>query len=77
MALLDFKRDTVRILFQNTNGMYKNIETSQEAQVVKNPPANAEDIRDRFDSWVRKIRWRKAWQPAPVFLSGQSHSGAW
>ena len=77
MALLDFKRDTVRILFQNTNGMYKNIETSQEAQVVKNPPANAEDIRDRFDSWVRKIRWRKAWQPAPVFLPGQSHSGAW
>ena len=34
------------MLFQNTNGMYKNIETSQEAQVVKNPPANAEDIRD-------------------------------
>ena len=26
-----------------------------------------------FDSWVRKIPWRRAWQPAPVFLSGQSH----
>ena len=34
------------MLFQNTNGMYKNIETSQQVLVVKNPPANAEDIRD-------------------------------
>ena len=34
------------MLFQNTNGMYKNTETSQEVLVVKNPPANAEDIRD-------------------------------
>ena len=26
-----------------------------------------------FDPWVRKIPWRKKWQPPPVFLSGQSH----
>ena len=26
-----------------------------------------------FDPWVRKIYWRKAWQPTPVFLSGKSH----
>ena len=25
-----------------------------------------------FDSWVGKIPWR-AWQPTPVFLSGESH----
>ena len=23
-----------------------------------------------FDSWARKIPWRKAWQPTPVFLPG-------
>ena len=23
--------------------------------MVKNPPANAGDIRDRFDPWIRKI----------------------
>ena len=23
--------------------------------------------------WVGKIPWRKAWQPTPVFLSGESH----
>ena len=29
--------------------------------------------RCRFDSWVRKIPWRRAWQPTPVFLPGESH----
>ena len=38
--------------------------------VVKNPPANAGDIRD---SWVGKIPWRRKWQPTPIFLPGQSH----
>ena len=26
----------------------------------------------RFNPWVRKIAWRKAWQPTPVFLPGES-----
>ena len=26
-----------------------------------------------FDSWVRKIPWRRKWQPTQVFLPGQSH----
>ena len=29
--------------------------------------------RCRFNSWVRKIPWRRAWQPSPVFLPGESH----
>ena len=33
----------------------------------KNPAANA------GDTWVRKIPWRRAWQPIPVFLPGESH----
>ena len=27
----------------------------------------------RFDPWVRKISWRRAWQPTPIFLPGESH----
>ena len=27
----------------------------------------------RVDRWVWKIPWRRAWQPSPVFLSGESH----
>ena len=27
----------------------------------------------RFNSWVRKSPWKRAWQPTPVFLPGESH----
>ena len=34
--------------------------------------------RRRFDPWVRKIPWRKTWQPPPVFLPEAAHDrGAW
>ena len=29
--------------------------------------------RCRFDLWVGKIPWRRAWQPTPVFLPGEFH----
>ena len=29
--------------------------------------------RPGFDTWVRKIPWRRKWQPTPVFLPGESH----
>ena len=35
------------------------------AQTIKNPPAMQE-------TWVRKIPWRRVWQPTPVFLPGES-----
>ena len=31
--------------------------------------------RDWFDPWVEKIPWRKARQPTPVFLPGESQGG--
>jgi len=30
-------------------------------------------IAGGFNPWVGKIPWRRAWQPAPVFLLGESH----
>ena len=43
--------------------------------VVKNPPVNAGEIRDvgLEDPWVRKIPWRKKWQPIPVYLPEESY----
>ena len=45
-------------------------ETYQKASLlacsVKNLPAMQE-------TWVRKIPWRRKWQPTPVFLPGESH----
>ena len=40
------------------------------AQIVKN---HLQCGRPGFDPWVGKIPWRRAWQPTPVFLPGESH----
>ena len=40
------------------------------AQMVKNL---IQCGRPRFDPWVRKIPWKKKWQPILVFLPGKSH----
>ena len=54
--------------YSNINGVF------QVVLVVKNPPANAADIkRHGFDPWVWKMHWRRAWQPTPVVLPGKSH----
>ena len=39
-------------------------------QMVKNLLAMQET---RVHPWVRKIPWRREWQPTPVFLPGESH----
>ena len=39
------------------------------AQMVKSLPAMQ---KTWVRSWVRKIPWRRAWQPTPVFLPGES-----
>ena len=47
---------------------------SQVVLVVKNLPANAgNEKRCGFDPWVRKIPWKRAWQPISVLLPGESH----
>ena len=45
------------------------------------PAANSKELacqsrgreRRKFDPWVWKIAWRRAWQPTPVFLPGESY----
>ena len=44
--------------------------TSLMAQTVKHLPAC---WRPGFNLWVRKIFWRRKWQPTPVLLPGKSH----
>ena len=41
------------------------------AQMVKNLPLQCR--RPEFDPWVRKIPWRRKWQPTQVFLPGKFH----
>ena len=35
--------------------------------------AHSEEDPGRLSSWVRKIPWRREWQPTPIFLPGESH----
>ena len=42
--------------------------------MVKNPPANAGDVRGM--GWVPglgRFPWRRAWKPTPVFLPEEFH----
>ena len=41
------------------------------SSMVKNPAAHVG--RPKFDLCVRKIPWRRKWQPTPVLLPGKSH----
>ena len=41
--------------------------------MVKTTPANAGHKRYKVHPWVRKIPWRRAWQPTPVFSPGEFH----
>ena len=53
--------------------------SSQVVLVVKNPPANAgdlrlgRDLRLGFDRGVGKIPCQRGWQSTPVFLPGEFH----
>ena len=38
----------------------------------KEPTCQCGDMRGRFNPWVGKIPWRKAWQPTQVFLPRKS-----
>ena len=52
-------------------GMYKNRGASQGGTSGNEPACqHRRHKRCGFDPWVRKIPWRRAWQPTPVFLPG-------
>ena len=62
LQFFDFFQTEIRAVLQKQGA-------SLVAQMEKNPP---ECGRVGFDPWVGKIPWRRAWQPAPVFLPGES-----
>ena len=46
---------------------------SQVALVLKNATCVWRHKRHRFDPWVKKIPWRRAWHPTSVFLPRKVH----
>ena len=54
--------------------LYPIIPVSLVAQLVKNLRANAGDSGDSGSiPGIRRIPWRRKWQPIPAFLPGKSH----
>ena len=41
--------------------------------VGKDSACSAGDTGHGFNPWIRKIAWRRNWQPTPVFLPEKSH----
>ena len=56
---------------------YKLLKTRKGFPVGDNGKEPASSCRRHkrcgFDPWVGKIPWKRAWQPDPVFLPGESH----
>ena len=46
------------------------IQIKRVAQIVKDLPVMG---GPGFDPWLRKIPWRKAWLPTPIFLPRESY----
>ena len=61
---------TVPAVRQSESAVCIHILASAANQVVKKPPSVQEM---RVHSLVRKIPWRRKWQPTPAFLPGESH----
>ena len=77
-ARLDELQAVIRITRRNINNLrYANNTTLMAesltilvvAQIVKNLPA----VRETRVWFLRKIPWRREWQPSPVRLPGESH----
>ena len=52
---------------------YLELRGISRGSVSKELLAMQETQEMQFDPPVRKISWRRAWQPTAVFLSGKSH----
>ena len=70
----DFSREQWSCLFQALQG--RNLSTLRQAWA--SPGLRWQRVRLQcrgpgLDPWVGKIPWRREWQPAPVFLPGESH----
>ena len=66
----------IYFLLRETHTMCKSMGSFGASQVmlmVKNPLLSARNTRCGFSPWVGKTPWRRAWQPSPVFLPGESH----
>ena len=54
-------------------GGLQSMGSHSQTQLKRLSSSSRRHKRHGFYPWVRKILWRRAWQPTPVFLPGESH----
>ena len=75
-GLISFRIDWLDLL--EVQGTLKSLLQHHSSQVDKKSPANTGGMRCRFDLWVGKIPWSRAWQLTPIFcLENSMDRGAW
>ena len=76
MELLSICNDIICVKLLECYLLHSTCSTNifQVALVVKNSTCQCRRRkRGRFNPWVGKISWRRAWQPTPVFLPENFH----
>ena len=71
MAITKMTTNNMTVRMQRKGNTLAQLVGFPGGSMVKNLPGNAGNARK--DPWVRKIPWRRKWQPTPVFLPGKSH----
>ena len=70
------KSDTTEAAWHahNSTRLRDHLGSSQVALMVKKHACQCRRCKKcRFDPWLRKIPWKRAWQPTPVLLPEESH----
>ena len=60
-------------VFQKSFEIFLSVHKSLASPIGQQVKVFLQCRRCRFDPWVRKIPWRREWQPTPVLLPGESH----
>ena len=56
------------------HSLHRHLQNTNTGKSGKEPVCQCRRLKRLvFNSWVRKIPWRRKWQPIPVFLPGESH----
>ena len=70
---MDESHKTRSIWFGNRSQLIaESMEIRQAPQWFSCRESTCQCRRPGFNPWIRKIPWRRAWQPTPVFLPGES-----
>ena len=68
-----FSWSSLAVFFQQLILTKPNIELSGLPWLLSDEEPACQFRRRGFDPWVRKIPWRRKWQPIPVFLPKKFH----